>query len=241
MIYNSNIDLWEGALNQLTPKFKEMLYEEECFLLRNITPGNRVIDLGCGTGRNVETVLIKTPYALGVDSDSQVVDRFNFKFEHLPSVYAKQGSVHDLSFCDENTFDVAVFFDLLTNLEDLKLKSFIEISRVLKKSGILLLSTYAETALQSRLEMYKVANLPISSVHKDGVVVFEIATQFSLNPSNTFIKQAGLKAIYDSRIDFVISEQFSLSQLKTFGQQAGLTMISAKKVGDLAYLVVFQK
>ena len=221
MIYKSNIDLWQGALNQRTPKFNEMLYEEECFLLRNITSGNRVIDLGCGTGRNVETILTKTPCVLGIDFDPLVVERFNLKFEHLPSVYAKQGCVHDLSFCDDNTFDVAVFFDLLTNLEDSKLKSFFEISRVLKKGGILLLSTYAEMALQSRLEMYKVADLPVCSVAKDGVVVFEITS--------------------DSGIDFVISEQFSLSQLNVFGQRAGLTMISTKKVGDLAYLVVFQK
>ena len=216
MSRKSNIDFWKSVLENPTLQFQEMFDEEKHFLLENVTLGNKVIDLGCGTGRNTDTIITKTPYVLGIDSDPLVVREFNDKFRNLPRVRAEQSYVNKLC-CEDGIFDVAVSFDLLVNLANEKEEFFIEVSRVLKISGRLLLSTYSETALPHRLEMYELVKAPIGNVGSDGKVLFKTKSG-----------------------DFV-SEQFSLSQLNAFGQQAGLTMISAKKVGDLAYLVVFQK
>lgn len=119
--------------------------------------------------------------------------------------------------CEDNCFDVVVSFDLLANLSDQKALSFSETARVLKKGGKLLLSTYAETALPFRLEMYEAVEAPIDSIDDDGKIVFRTVS------------------------GDIISEQFSLTQLETFGEEVGLRMISSQKVEDLAYLIVFQK
>lgn len=217
MSSKTNIDFWKKILETPTPEFKELFEAEKIFLVENVTDNKKVLDLGCGTGRNAKTIISKTTYIFGVDSDQLAVNEFNNRFRHFPNVYAEQGGVHDLCY-EHNSFDIAVSFGLLTNLSDAKALSFIETARVLKKGGRLLLSTYAETALPARINMYETINAPICDV--DGM--------------------SG-KVLFSTSSGKIISEQFSLVQLETLGQEAGLIMTCFQKIGDLAYLVVFQK
>lgn len=216
MLPETNIDFWQKMLENPTPSFQKMFDTEKEFLIANISSDSDVMDLGCGTGRNTTTIITKTIHVLGVDSDILAVNEFNNKFRHSADVYAMQGSAHDLC-CKDNLFDVVVSFDLLPNLSELKTLFFIETARILKKGGKLLLSTYAETALVSRLKMYEKVEAPIHSIDDDGKIVFRTVS------------------------GDITSEQFSLVQLEAFGNEVGLRMISSQKVEDLAYLVVFQK
>ncbi len=216
MACETNIDYWKKILENPTSAFQEMFDVEREFLITYILENEKVLEIGCGTGRNTETITTKTTNVIGVDSDLFTVNEFNNKFRHSSNVCAVLGGAHNLCF-EDNRFDVAVLFCLMPNLSDTKIQSFAEIARVLKKGGRLLLSTYAETSLSSRLEMYKAVKAPIHSIDDDGKIVFQ--------------------GLYED----IISEQFSLAQLENFGKGAGLKMIFSQKVGELAYLVVFQK
>jgi ubiquinone/menaquinone biosynthesis C-methylase UbiE len=212
---DTNIGYWEKVLQNPTPGFRELIDAEYSYLLERIPANSVVLDIGCGEGRNIKTILQKTDTVFGLDSDEIAIKNANSNFSNNKTVKILKGSAAEIPF-EDKTFDVIVFFDILQNLDIQKEEALKEASRVIKDGGIMLLCTYSESAFDERMRMYDIIAVPI-------------------------IKKEGTKVFFDKSVGANISEQFSLEDIKNLTEKVGLQIVDSKKAGDIAYLCTLKK
>jgi len=92
--------LWARYMNQTLPVVQRTAA---------VVPGERVLDLACGTGELVRRILEKEPGAklVGVDLAPGMVERARAKLDDQSNVQLEQVDAHDLPFAD-TSFDVVV-------------------------------------------------------------------------------------------------------------------------------------
>jgi len=80
-----------------------------------VNEGQRVLDLGCGTGRLLNS--LKPSYGVGVDLSQGMVEVAQKNFPHLGFI---QGDLEDPDFIEslEGTFDVIILSDTIGYLDD---------------------------------------------------------------------------------------------------------------------------
>ncbi|MFC1720943.1 class I SAM-dependent methyltransferase [Patescibacteria group bacterium] len=216
MIENTkNIEYWKEVLQAPTPAYQELFDSEHKYLLENITTNSIVLDVGCGEGRNIKSILETSTFVYGVDNDADAVKDAKENFKDLDSVQIMQGAAANLPF-EDKMFDIVTFLMILPNLDKDKEKSMQEISRVLKDDGFVILSTFADTAFEDRMEMYKLVNAPIKKIEKT-------------------------KVIFDESFGANVSEQFSLQEIEKLAKSAGLVVSDCKKVGLIAHICKLKK
>ncbi len=209
---NTNIGYWEKVLEAPTPAYQELFDAEKQYIKQNIPLDATVLDIGCGEGRNMQSILENTPNVYGIDMDPKAVEDARKRFEGTDTVQVVCASATELPFKDE-TFDTVTFLMILPNLEENKLSAIKESARVLKKDGKLILSTFAETAFDERMKVYKQVGVPIERIE-----------------GTTFYFEGN-----------ITSEQSSLEELIHLGIQAGLELSDHIKVGKIAYICTFKK
>ncbi len=101
-----------------------------------LTPGARVLDLGCGTGQT--TMLLRREYQCVVTGLDQATRMLSAAAQLLPGTPLVQGTADALPFLDQS-FD-AVTCECVLSLTQNPKTSLGEIQRVLKDTGVLLLS-----------------------------------------------------------------------------------------------------
>ena len=211
----TNIGYWEQVLQSPTPAYQALFEAEQQYLLDNIQPDSKVLDIGCGEGRNMATILKRTEFVFGIDNDQVAVDDALKNFQGLDNVKVLKAEAVDLPFEDE-LFDTITFLMILPNLENTKQEAFNESARVLKNGGMFILSTFSETAFEERMNIYKQVGVGIEKIE-------------------------GTKIIFAKELGANTSEQFSLEELENFANAAGLEMKDNIKVGELAYICKFIK
>lgn len=102
----------------------------------------KILDVGCGTGKNVEA-FSKFGESWGVDSSSDAI--LFCKKRGLKNIV--MGSIEKIPF-NKESFDLITALDVLEHVDDIK--ALKEISRALKKSGILIATVPAFPSLWSR-------------------------------------------------------------------------------------------
>lgn len=103
---------------------------------------NKILDVGCGTGKNIET-FTKVGTVWGIDSSKEAI---NFcKKRGLRNITL--GNIEKIPF-DKEFFDCVTTLDVLEHVDDSK--ALKEIYRVLKKSGIAVATVPAFPKLWSR-------------------------------------------------------------------------------------------
>lgn len=207
---NTNIGYWEQVLQAPTPSYQELFEAEKAYLISEIPKDAKVLDVGCGEGRNIKSILEATPNVYGVDMDSKAVQDAKQNFKELENVHVVQGEAKALPF-EDGSFDVVTLLMILPNLNTDKEAAFKEAERVLKDDGFIIVSTFAETAFEERMEIYKQVNAPIKRI--DGTTV-----------------------IFDESLGANVSEQFSLEDIENLAKSAGLTLADHQKVGAIAYI-----
>jgi ubiquinone/menaquinone biosynthesis C-methylase UbiE len=212
---DTNIEYWEKVLQAPTLAYQELFDAEKQYIKVNIPENAFVLDIGCGEGRNMQSIMENTTHVYGIDYNPKAVEDAKKRFEKVDTVQVVCASATELPFKND-TFDAVTFLMILPNLENNKLSAINESARVLKKDGKLILSTFAETAFDERMKIYKAVNVPIKKIE-------------------------GTTFIFDESLGANVSEQFSLEQLQELGKQAGLEMTDHVKVGDLAYICTFKK
>ena len=211
----SNIGYWEQVLKAPTPAYQELFDAEKKYLHDNIPQDSKVLDIGCGEGRNIKNILQKTKYVTGIDNEEKAINDAKENFKNNPTVDLVVAEATELPFQSE-TFDVVTFLMILPNLDNHKLEAIKESVRVLKNGGALILSTFSETAFEERMKIYKQTNVPIERIE-------------------------GTKVVFDKSLGANTSEQFSKEELEKLGTEAGLIMVDCHRIGDIAYICKFQK
>ena len=119
----------------------------------DIHPEDRILDLGCGTGRNAELMakfLSERGSILGLDIGDEMIAQFEEKFSGQPNIEVKKMRIDEkLPF--ENEFDKALLSFVFHGFPREKQEIIIEnVRRALKPGGELLLLDWQEFDLQEK-------------------------------------------------------------------------------------------
>ncbi|MEP0712147.1 methyltransferase domain-containing protein [Algoriphagus sp.] len=97
----------------------------------------KLLEVGCGEGRGVETLLPLAESYLGLDKIQEVIDELNVRF---PKVEFQQAVIPPFAGIADNSFDTVVSFQVIEHIPNDRL--FLEeIYRVLKPGGKAVIST----------------------------------------------------------------------------------------------------
>ena len=121
----------------------------------DIHPGDVILDVGCGTGTLTLRAKTKTGQegsAFGIDASPQMIEVARRKASNTRSdVTFKVGVIEALDFADD-TFDVVLSSLMMHHLpEDVKQRGLMEIRRVLKPNGSVLIVDFENPANLSGL------------------------------------------------------------------------------------------
>jgi len=106
----------------------------------------KALDLGCGNGKTVSTLLDEGYEVTGVDFSSVAIEQCRERFKRSEFVVS---SVCDLPFKD-NSFDYVTAVHILEHLDDTNLDMTVkEINRVLKPSGYVFIRCFTERDMRS--------------------------------------------------------------------------------------------
>ena len=208
-----NIDYWKKTLKNPPQSYIKLFEQEKDYLRKNIKRGERVLDIGCGEGRNILSIIDITDNVVGVDIDEKAVEDTKNNLKSHPKVNVLLGSAISLPF-DDKDFDVVVFSMTLVNLDSEKDRALSEMKRVVKDEGKIIVSVYSEKALKERWGMYKQTEIPIKS-------------------------EVNGKFIFD--IEGFVSEQFSISDIEKMIEPIGLSIDNYEEVESLAYIFTLKK
>lgn len=206
----TSIGYWKLIQENPTPIFAEFFEAERKFFISRIAPDSKVLDIGCGDGRNMRTILNITGNVTGIDNDPEAVQETQKNLENFKTAQVLFADCLAMPFID-NTFDTAILMTTLVNFNRDKIKALKEASRVLKTNGKLIISVYSEDAIDERMKMYNIVGVPIQKID-------------------------GTKIILGTPEDTVVSEQFSKEDIERLAKEAGFTVSDYKKVGNLAYI-----
>lgn len=108
------------------------------FIEKYLNPGNRIIEIGAGTGR-YSHVLARQGYAVdAVELIEHNIEVFTANTSPDETVTITQGNATDLSVIADNIYDIALVLGPIYHLftEEDKLKALAEAIRITKKGGI---------------------------------------------------------------------------------------------------------
>ena len=122
---------------------KRRKLDEKAILLAEIKPVDKVLDVGCGTGNlaiAVKKLAGDKGEVFGIDPAAEMIEFASNKARKIKlDIKFRIGAIENIPFPD-NSFDVVLSTLMIHHLpgDELKLKGFSEIHRVLKPGGILL-------------------------------------------------------------------------------------------------------
>jgi len=136
-------------------------YGELLTQTRELAPGARILDMGCGYGRialDLASRLTDDQHYLGLDPHLEAIEwardniashRPNFTFEHIDITsrpYNPEGTVEGTTYrfpCDDNSLDLVFMFSVLTHVDLDTVQSYIrEAARTLKPDTGRLVATF---------------------------------------------------------------------------------------------------
>ena len=121
----------------------------------NIKEGDRIIDLGCGGGRNVQYFSTKAKYVYGVDYSKMSVKvsrELNEKEIKAGRCEIFEGDVSEIPFEDES-LDIVTAFETIYFWKDIE-KAFKEIHRVLGVGGTFLICNEGSARENSNIKKW---------------------------------------------------------------------------------------
>ncbi len=157
--------------------------------------GKRVLDAGCGTGRNIQLFLdLGADEIYAFDYTPEMLDFAKEKFDKNPKVKLSIGDVQNIKYKD-NFFDIAGSFKVLAHVPRIQ-KALNELARVTKKNGILFLEFYSPYSFRRLFSLFKTFYTRWDSV----------------SSSLKMVQKAGLKPlkIYGSRTFMVVEPLVNL-------------------------------
>ncbi len=137
------------------PRIKAYLQAEIDFVLKFISPSDRVLELGCGYGRVIRRV---APFALkviGIDTSSESITLGREYLSSHANVELIEMNALDLHFNDQS-FDVVIAIqNAISAFKVDEHKLIQEATRVTRKGGKTIFSSYSEKIWNERLEWFE--------------------------------------------------------------------------------------
>ncbi len=206
-------DLWSASYDQ-QPDNLMLALDESIFsqLINNISIENTVIlDIGCGTGRHWDTILVKKPQKLiGFDVSEGMLKILREKFPHAES-YRSSG--HQLDRINDSSCDLIISTLAVAHIENLE-EAFYEWNRVLKTGGDIIITDYHPEALAKGAERTFCHNNKIISVKNHIHALEKIrALGRRLNWRETSFKERhiddSVRHYYEKKQALAVFERFS--------------------------------
>ena len=168
---------------------REQTFRQRIADLAQLQPGERVLDIGCGTGRlaiEARERVGETGHVSGIDPSWQMIARARHKGKRTGlSIHFQVGVIEQLAFPDQS-FDVVLSTFMMHHLpDDLKRRGLAEIVRVLKPGGRLLVLD-----LKGHAGPWKSSIRDQPALLKEaGFSQIEVGqTRFSLSPELGFVR-----------------------------------------------------
>lgn len=140
-------------------------------LLQYLPRGQRILDVGCGTGFSTAVFARYAAHIVGIDYSAAMIERAKRQYGHLPNVQFELQDVLDLGF-PPGSFDVAISQRCLINLPtwEAQQKAIIHITNVLRAGGCFLLqegSQQGRERLNQGREVFGLGRMPIVPYNLD--------------------------------------------------------------------------
>lgn len=210
----TNMDYRDMVLQNLPESYHKWFEAEREYLQEKILPNAKVLEVGCGDWRSIFDIIEITQDITWIDHDDKAISDATNNFSDYPSIKILKADATDMPF-DNNHFDFVICMTTFANFADKKFIILDEMERVLKDSWKIIISVFAENALEERMKVYQNVWVEIKEI-LDGNVTFD-------------------ESVWDN-----ISEQFSKQQLEDIFGKAGLHIEEIKKV-NIAYLCTISK
>jgi len=194
-------------------RVKQFLEAEIAFVLEKISPGDTVLDLGCGYGRVAIRLLGKAKMVIGIDiskDNIKLVKEIALENEHC-EFYVMDAI--DLKFADNSFNKVICVQNGISAFGVDPLKLIKESIRVTKKGGTVLFSSYSDKFWDERLKWFQIQSEQklIGEIDyrktkdgviecKDGFKAITYSGQQFLKLASNFNVQAQIHEVDDSSI-----------------------------------------
>lgn len=137
------------------PRIRQYLKSELVFALDHIRPGNLVLDLGCGYGRQFPELCKTAGFVVGIDSSSESLDFGQEYLRGLPNYLFIRMNARKLLFPDESFDRVLCLQNGISAFHIDPRKLIREAVRVTKKGGTILFSSYSDKFWEERMKWFQ--------------------------------------------------------------------------------------
>ncbi|MBI5586655.1 MAG: class I SAM-dependent methyltransferase [Deltaproteobacteria bacterium] len=138
-----------------SPRVRQYLQAEIDFVLGQMAPGDRVLELGCGYGRVLDRLAEKSQKVFGIDTSPASLEMGNKRHQGRPPYGLAAMDALQLGFC-QGSFDLVVCIQNgISAFQVDPLALMREALRVIRHSGLALFSSYAESFWAERLGWFQ--------------------------------------------------------------------------------------
>ncbi len=194
MTPKSILEYWQDYIKNANLLIKDWLEKENIYLRKKIKKDSIVLDVGCGFGRNVKTIINIAKKIIGIDNNKDLFEEIREKLSKFKNVEVFLEDARKMHF-DNNIFDCSICMgNTFGDFGKDKLKILKEMKRVTKKEGKIIISVYSENALDIRIEDYKRIGIKIKKI-QNGTIYSEnglILEQFNKEKLKKLFDSAGL-------------------------------------------------
>ncbi len=138
---------------------KNLLGQTDIYLLDQIMKGryaehDKIIDIGCGPGRNMHWFLQNEFDTYAIDTNEELINQLKISYPHLPADRFQVASVEKIPFAD-NYFDHVICIAVLhfaTSTKHFK-EMLAEVVRIVKPGGSMLFRIAANIGFEDKIEL----------------------------------------------------------------------------------------
>ena len=107
-INETNFGAWNKFLSKLSPAYRELFENEKKFLISQVKPNSKILEVGCGNGRSLESLQNKGNIIYGLDYNEEAVAIARQRLEKKSENSIIKSDARDIPFKDD-------FFDYKKN------------------------------------------------------------------------------------------------------------------------------
>jgi 2-polyprenyl-6-hydroxyphenyl methylase/3-demethylubiquinone-9 3-methyltransferase len=166
----TSIELF-NQLDKTLLGFSDWTTQEIKHINETIQNGARLLDIGCGWGREIKSISPICETVIGIDIDVIELKLAKNYLGQIPNIILSQQDARSTAFRD-NEFDVVISVgNTFGNLGVAKENVLREMLRIVRQDGWLFLSVFAKQSTQERAKTYSSIGLEITKV-RDGKIYF---------------------------------------------------------------------